>query len=43
MSFIGGLSNGIISEGFQMGYSIKGSSNGFQKQNKKTKKKIFCF
>ena len=34
MSFIRGLSNGIISEGCPMGYSIGGSSNGFQKQKK---------
>ena len=30
MSFIGGLSNGIISEGCPIGFSIRGSSNGFQ-------------
>ena len=33
MSFIRGLSNGFISEGYPMGFSIGGSSNGFQ--NKK--------
>ena len=32
MSFIKGLSNGFISEGCPMGFSIGGSSNGFQKQ-----------
>ena len=32
MSFIGGLSNGFISEGYPMGFSIGGSSNGFKKQ-----------
>ena len=32
MSFIGGLSNRFISEGCPMGFSIGGSSNGFQKQ-----------
>ena len=37
MSFIRGLSNEFISEGCPMGFSIGGSSNGFQK------KKIFCF
>ena len=32
MSFIRGLYNGFISEGCPMGFSIGGSSNGFQKQ-----------
>ena len=31
-SFIGGLSNGFISEGCPIGFSIGGPSNGFQKQ-----------
>ena len=31
MSFIGGLSNGFISKGCLMGFSIGGSSNEFQK------------
>ena len=38
MSFIGVLSNGFISEGCPMGFSIGGLFNGFQKE-----KKIFCF
>ena len=37
MSFIRGSSNRFISEGCPMGFSIGGSSNGFQKQ-----KSLFC-
>ena len=32
MNFIEGLSNEFISEGCPIGFSIGGSSNGFQKQ-----------
>ena len=41
MSFIGGLSNIFISEGCPMGFSIGGSSNGFQKQKYFVLKTIF--
>ena len=41
MSFIGGLSNGFISEGCPMGFSIGGLSNGFQKQNFFVLKTVF--
>ena len=41
MSFIRGLSNEFISEGCPMGFSIGGSSNGFQKQNLFVLKTVF--
>ena len=43
MSFIGGLSNGFISEGCPMGFSIIGSSNGFQKQKSFVLKTDFIY
>ena len=41
MSFIEGLSNGFISGGCPMGFSIGGSSNGFQKQKSFVLKTVF--
>ena len=41
MSFIEGLSNGFISKGCPMGFSIGGSSNRFQKQKYFVLKIIF--
>ena len=41
MSFIGGLSNGFISEGCPMSFSIESSSNGFQKQKSFVLKTVF--
>ena len=43
MSFIGGLSNGFISEGCPMGFSIGGSSNGFQNQKSFVLKTVFIY
>ena len=41
MSSIGGLSNGFILEGCPMGFSIGGSSNGFQKKKSFVLKTVF--
>ena len=41
MSLIGGLSNAFISEGCLMGFFIRGSSNGFQKQKSFVLKIVF--
>ena len=43
MSFIIGLSNGFILEGFLMGFSIGGSSNGFQKKKSFVLKTVFIY
>ena len=41
MIFIEGLSNGFISEGCPVGFSIGGLSNGFQKQKSFVLKTVF--
>ena len=41
MNAIGGLSNGFISEGCPMGFSIGGLSIGFQKQKSFVLKTVF--
>ena len=43
MSFIGGLSNGFISKSCPMGFSIRGSSNGFQKKKSFVLKTVFIY